>query len=74
MPSDVVKFEARTLSRAYGHGKKVTLAVNDPYVDVAVDAILRTARTCAVGDGKIFVMPLEDCIRIRTGERGTAAI
>jgi nitrogen regulatory protein P-II 2 len=53
---------------------QVTLAVNDPYVDVAVDAILRTARTGAVGDGKIFVMPLEDCIRIRTGERGPAAI
>jgi nitrogen regulatory protein PII len=52
----------------------VPLAVNDPYVDGAVDAILGAARTGAVGDGKIFVLPLDDSIRIRTGERGAAAI
>jgi nitrogen regulatory protein P-II 2 len=53
---------------------QVTVAVNDPYLEVAVDAIQRGARTGAVGDGKIFVVPLEDCIRIRTGERGETAI
>lgn len=53
---------------------QVTIAVNDPYVQRAIDAILRGARTGGVGDGKIFVLPLEDCIRIRTGERGSTAI
>ena len=53
---------------------QVNLAVNDPYVDAAVDAILKAARTGAVGDGKVFVLPLEQCIRIRTGERGDEAI
>jgi nitrogen regulatory protein P-II 1 len=48
--------------------------VNEAYVEKAVDAIVRGARTGQVGDGKIFVMPLDDCIRIRTGERGTMAI
>ncbi len=56
---------------------RITLCVNDGYVDKAVDAILRAARTeggGAVGDGKIFVVPLEDVRRIRTGERGPQAI
>jgi nitrogen regulatory protein P-II 1 len=53
---------------------QVTIGVNDPYVQPAVDAIIRGARTGAVGDGKIFVLPLDDCIRIRTGGRGTEAI
>jgi len=53
---------------------KLTLGVNDDYVDKAVDAILRGARTGQVGDGKIFITPLEDCVRIRTGERGRSAI
>jgi nitrogen regulatory protein P-II 1 len=53
---------------------KLSLGVNEPYVEPAVQAILRGARTGQVGDGKIFVLPLEDCIRIRTGERGGAAI
>lgn len=53
---------------------KLTLAVNDTYVDKAVDAILRGARTGLVGDGKIFVSPLDDCVRIRTAERGSTSI
>jgi nitrogen regulatory protein P-II 1 len=48
--------------------------VNDGYVERAVQAILRGARTGEVGDGKIFVTPLDECIRIRTGERGSTAI
>ena len=39
-----------------------------------VDLICRTARTGEVGDGKIFVSPIEECIRIRTGERGVKAL
>jgi nitrogen regulatory protein P-II 2 len=53
---------------------KLTLGVNDAYVEKAIGAILGGARTGQVGDGKIFVAPLDDCVRIRTGERGTSAI
>ena len=53
---------------------KLEIAVNEDYVDVVVDAITRGAKTGTVGDGKIFVLPLEECIRIRTGETGNVAI
>jgi nitrogen regulatory protein P-II 2 len=53
---------------------QITIGVNEQYVTPAVDAILRGARSGEVGDGKIFVLPLEDCIRIRTGDRGKGAI
>jgi len=56
---------------------KIEIAVNDAFVDITVDAILKSARTNghgSVGDGKIFITPLEECIRIRTGERGGTAI
>lgn len=53
---------------------KLTLGVNDAYADKAIEAIVRGARTGQVGDGKIFVTALEDCIRIRTGERGASAV
>jgi nitrogen regulatory protein P-II 2 len=56
--------------------KKVRLeiAVNDEFVKPTVDAIIRGARTGQIGDGKIFVWPLEQCIRLRTGETGSDAI
>lgn len=56
--------------------KKVRLeiAVNEEFVDKTVDAIIKGARTGNIGDGKIFILPLEDCIRIRTGEKGHDAI
>lgn len=56
---------------------KLEIAVNDAFVEAAIEAIIhaaRTAETGQIGDGKIFVLPLEDCVRIRTGERGTMAI
>ena len=56
---------------------KLEIAVNDAFVEATVEAIVHAARTPGtgqVGDGKIFVLPLEDCVRIRTGERGTSAI
>ncbi|MFN8239133.1 MAG: P-II family nitrogen regulator [Bacteroidales bacterium] len=56
---------------------KIEIAVNDSFVDIMIDTILRSARTNgkgSVGDGKIFITPLEECIRIRTGERGGTAI
>ena len=56
--------------------KKVRLeiAVNADFVKPTIDALIKGARTGEIGDGKIFVMPLEECIRIRTGETGTDAI
>ncbi|MBS0198115.1 MAG: P-II family nitrogen regulator [Planctomycetes bacterium] len=53
---------------------KITLGVNDAYAEPAVQAILKGARTGKVGDGKVFIVPLEDVVRIRTGERGGKAI
>jgi nitrogen regulatory protein P-II 1 len=57
---------------------RIEIAVNDSFVDITVDTILRSARTNGVegnvGDGKIFITPLEECIRIRTGEKGGKAI
>jgi nitrogen regulatory protein P-II 2 len=56
--------------------KKVELqiGVNDDFVKPAIDAIIKGARTGTIGDGKIFVLDLPECIRIRTGETGKAAI
>jgi nitrogen regulatory protein P-II 2 len=56
--------------------KKVRLeiAVNENFVEKTIAAIIEGARTGQIGDGKIFVTDLAECIRIRTGERGTAAI
>ena len=56
---------------------RIEIGVNDAFVDITVNAILKAARTDGegnVGDGKIFITPLEECIRIRTGERGGTAI
>jgi nitrogen regulatory protein P-II 2 len=50
------------------------IAVNDDYVKPTLEAIITGARTGKIGDGKIFVVPLEECIRIRTGEIGRPAI
>jgi nitrogen regulatory protein P-II 2 len=56
---------------------QLMIGVNDEFLEPTVDAILKGARSGPsgeIGDGKIFVLPLEDCIRIRTGERGGEAI
>ena len=53
---------------------KLEIAVNDAYVQPAVDAVIKGGRTGKVGDGKIFVLDLEQCYRIRTGETGGTAI
>ena len=56
--------------------KKVRLeiGVNDDFVQPTVDAIIKGARSGEIGDGKIFILPLEDVIRIRSGEKGSDAI
>lgn len=53
---------------------RIDIAVNDDFVEPCIDAIIKGARTGNIGDGKIFVVPFDECIRIRTGERGSAAI
>ncbi|RMF89022.1 MAG: transcriptional regulator [Planctomycetota bacterium] len=56
---------------------QVMIAVNEEFLQPTIDAIIKGGRTGEkgqIGDGKIFVLPLEDCIRIRTGERGSEAI
>ena len=53
---------------------KLEIAVNDSYVQPAIEAIVGGARTGSIGDGKIFILDLHDCLRIRTGETGNAAI
>lgn len=53
---------------------KMEIAVADRRVDEAVAVILKAARTGKIGDGKIFIVPLEETIRIRTDERGEQAI
>jgi nitrogen regulatory protein P-II 1 len=53
---------------------KLEIAVNDAYVEPAIEAITAGARSGAIGDGKVFVLDLEQCVRIRTGERGNDAI
>lgn len=53
---------------------RIEIAVNDEFLKPAIAAIISGAKTGAIGDGKIFVLDLADCIRIRTGELGMAAI
>ena len=53
---------------------RLEIAVNDNYVGPTVRAIVKGAKTGETGDGKIFVLPLEECHRIRTGETGSVAI
>ena len=56
---------------------KLEIAINDAFVEATVEAIVHAARsgdTGQIGDGKIFVLPMDDCVRIRTGERGGQAI
>lgn len=56
---------------------QLQIAVNEDFVEPTINAIIqggRTGETGEIGDGKIFVLPMDDCVRIRTGERGPEAI
>ena len=53
---------------------KIEIAITDDLVDKVVQAICQAANTGRIGDGKIFVLPMEEVIRIRTGERGPDAV
>lgn len=64
-----IKFEVNLLKKV-----RLEIAVNDDFLDRTVEAIIQGARTGQIGDGKIFVLDLPECIRIRTGDRGNKAI
>ncbi|MCK9572762.1 MAG: P-II family nitrogen regulator [Candidatus Omnitrophica bacterium] len=53
---------------------RLEIAVNDNYLEPTIQAIIRGAKTQETGDGKIFVLDLKECVRIRTEERGSVAI
>ncbi len=53
---------------------RIEIAVNDDFTDKTIDTIISGARSGNIGDGKIFVLDLPECIRIRTGEKGNQAI
>jgi len=53
---------------------RLEIAINDDYVEKVTTAIIKAAKSGNIGDGKIFIVPLDNCIRIRTEEEGTEAI
>ena len=53
---------------------RIEVVVDDSIVDKVVDSIVRSARTGKIGDGKVWVSPVETIVRVRTGERGTDAL
>ena len=64
-----VEFEVNLLKKV-----RLEIAVNEDFVDNTIEAIVEGAKTGQIGDGKIFVLDLKECIRIRTGEKGKKAI
>ena len=87
--SGVTVTEAKGFGRQKGHTElyrgaeyvvdflpkvKLDVVVTDDMVDKVIDSITKTAHTGKIGDGKIFVMNVEDAVRIRTGEKGDTAI
>lgn len=64
-----IKFEVNLLKKV-----RLEIAVNDNFVEKTIDAIIEGAKTGKIGDGKILVVDLPECVRIRTGERGVKAI
>ena len=81
--------EARGFGRQRGHTEvyrgaeyqvdfvpktRIEIMVDDDQVDGVIDALVKSARTGKIGDGKVFVLPLEEVVRIRTGEQGSEAL
>jgi nitrogen regulatory protein P-II 1 len=82
-------FEAKGFGRQKGHTEtyrgseyavdflpklKLEIVLDDAHLDDAVNAIIRAAKTGKIGDGKIFVLPVEEAVRIRTEEKGDKAV
>jgi nitrogen regulatory protein P-II 1 len=70
----IQRYRAETVVLEFHDKVRLEMACSEPFVEPCVQAILSAARTGEVGDGKIFVQPLEQVIRIRTGERDGAAL
>lgn len=70
----VQRYRAETVVLEFHDKVRLEMACSEPFVEPCIQAILAAARTGDVGDGKIFVQPLEQVIRIRTGERDVAAL
>ena len=70
----VEQYRGNTVVMEFREKVKIEMAVSEPFVEPTINAILSSARTGEVGDGKIFVQPLEQVIRIRTGELDNAAL
>jgi len=68
------QYRGTTVAMEFHEKVKIEMAVSEPFVEPTIRAILASARTGEVGDGKIFVQPLERVIRIRTGERDNDAL
>ena len=64
-----IKFEVNLLKKV-----RLEIAVNEDFAEKTISAIIEGARTGEIGDGKIFVIDLSECIRIRTGDKGHEAI
>ena len=73
--SEVVEsFRGSSVVMEFHEKVKIEMACSEPFVEITIAAIVSAARTGEVGDGKIFVQPLEHVIRIRTGETDVAAL
>ena len=70
----VEQYRATSVVLEFREKVKIEMVCSEPFVQPTIDAILKSARTGMVGDGKIFVQPIESVIRIRTGERDNAAL
>lgn len=68
------RYRGSTVVLEFREKVRLEMAVSEPFVEPTIEAIISAARTGRVGDGKIFVQPLERVIRIRTGETDTAAV
>ena len=70
----VQRYRAETVLLEFHEKVRIEMVCSEPFVEPTIQAILSAARTGEVGDGKIFVQPIEQVIRIRTGERDNAAL
>ncbi len=71
---EVETYRGATVKVALHEKVRLEIGVSEPFVDITVRAILESARTGDVGDGKVFVLPVESIYRIRTGDRDEAAV
>jgi len=70
----VATYRGTTVKMELVEKVRIEIGVSEPFVEPTIDAIVRAARTGEVGDGKIFVVPVERVVRIRTGEEDVAAV